>query len=93
MAIYFIILFVFLLIIIVFLTNSQKKDKIDFDSTQTELEKNIALENNRLAKQKQKVEIVNDFKKTINTSNEQLFMKIADMNNSLFEELFDKNKS
>ena len=93
MAIYFIILFVFLLIIIVFLTNSQKKDKIDFDSTQTELEKNIVLENNRLAEQKQKVEIVNDFKKTINTSNEQLFMKIADMNNSLFEELFDKNKS
>ena len=91
--VYFIILFVFLIIIIVFLTNSQQKDKIDFDSAQTVLEKNIAKENNRLAKQKQKVEIVDDFKKTLKTNNDELFIKIATMNNSLFKELFDKNKS
>lgn len=92
MAVYIIILIIFLAIIIVFLTSNHKKNQSNFNSTQTELEQTIALENSRLVKQKQKVKIVDDFKKTIKTSNDELFVKIADMNNSLFEELFDKNK-
>lgn len=93
MVIYLIFLTVFLAIIILFLTHNHKKNQSNFNSTQTKLEQTIALENSRLAKQKQKFEIVDDFKKSIKTSNDELFVKIADMNNSLFKELFDINKN
>ena len=93
MTIYLIILFVFAGIIVRFLLENQKKNKNNFDAKQHELEKIITNENNRLAKQKQKLEIVDDFKKMIKINNEELSAKIVDINNSLFEELFDKSKN
>ncbi len=68
------------------------KKETSFEKKQFELEQSIDLEKNKLKNQKQKTAIVDDFKKSIKASNQELFVKIADMNNSLFEEIH-KNKS
>lgn len=93
MTFYLIFLVLLLIIIIIFITKSYKNTNIDFILTQNELEKTIENKNKLYAKQEQKVQIVDELKKTIKTSNDELFVKIADMNNSLLAELYNKSNS
>ena len=93
MTFYLIFLVLLLIIIIIFINKSYKNTNIDFILTQNELEKTIENKNKLYAKQEQKVQIVDELKKTIKTSNDELFVKIADMNNSLLAELYNKSNS
>lgn len=93
MTFYLIVLVLLLIIIVIFINKNYKNNNIDFTVTKNELEKTIENKNKLYAEQKQKVEIVDELKKTIKTSNDELLVKIADINNSLFEELYNKNNS
>lgn len=93
MTIYILFLLFISAIVVLFLFKNQNREKSDFDLKQNLLEQKIADENAKINKQKQKIKIVEDFKKTIKSNNEELFSQIAGMNNSLFEEINRKNKS
>jgi uncharacterized membrane-anchored protein YhcB (DUF1043 family) len=93
MVTYILIAFLFLLLFMTFILKNYKKNKADFRSKQSQLKKTIATRNNRLTEQKQKIEIASDYQKKLQKNNQELFIKLARMNTSLFEELFSKNKS
>ncbi len=93
MSIYILVLLFIAVIVVLYLFENQNKEKSDFDLKQRQLEQKIADKNIKINKQRQKIEIVEDFKKSIKSSNEELFTKIAGINNSLFEEINRKNKS
>lgn len=64
-----------------------KEQAFQFRKNKNQLKKDIQLLNEKVYKQRQKIDLAEASKKNIKTTNDLLFTKIANLNFSLFEEI------
>lgn len=91
MMILYAIVFVVIMLFLVWFLTFIKKNETNFEDNQNQLKRDITYLNTKVSQDKQKVTLADDLKSNIKTANNELCEKIADLNNSLFEEI-SRNK-